>query len=58
MINPTLNQLSAGFDAARSLADASAIYGHLITDDEIRKFVAVIVSAAINAAPPPEGKTS
>jgi len=57
MTSPTLNQLSAGFDAARSLADTSTIYGHLITDDEIRKFVAVIVQAALNAQPT-ERKTS
>lgn len=53
MVNPTLNQLDAGFTAARTLADTSALYGHLITDDEIRKFVALILTAALNAAPTP-----
>ena len=50
-VNPTINQLSAGFDAARALADTSVLYGHLITDDEVRKWVAVILQAALNAAP-------
>jgi hypothetical protein len=63
MSEPTLNQLSAGFDAGRALADSSVIYGHLITDDEVRKWVAVILQAALNApsapaAPAPKGRKS
>jgi hypothetical protein len=50
---PTLNQLDAGFTAGRALADSSAIYGHLITDEEVRKWVAVILQAALSAAPTP-----
>ena len=60
MANPTLNQLDAGFTAGRDLADSS-VYGHMISDDEVRKWVAVILQAALNAAPtpaaPPKGKT-
>jgi hypothetical protein len=55
MPNPTLNQLDAGFTAARALADSSVLYGHLITDEEVRKWVAVILQAALNA-PPTKGK--
>ena len=51
MTNPTLNQLSAGFDAARAVADTSVVYRHLITDDDVRKWVAVILQAALNAEP-------
>jgi hypothetical protein len=52
---PSLAQLDAGFNVARALADTSSVYGHMITDDEIRKFVAVIAQAVINApgTPPP-----
>jgi hypothetical protein len=53
MPNPTLNQLDAGFTAGRALADTSVIYGHLISDDEVRKWVAVILQAALNAPPTP-----
>ncbi len=49
MPEPTLNQLDAGFRAGRALADSSALYGHLITDDEVRKWVAVILQAALVA---------
>lgn len=56
MPEPTLNQLDAAFRAARALADSSPLYGHLITDDEIRKWVAVILTAALEAAAP-EGKS-
>jgi len=58
MANPTLNQLSAGFDAGRALADSS-MYGHMISDDEVRKWVAVILEAALEAddpAPPAPSK--
>jgi hypothetical protein len=50
MPEPTLIQLDAGFKAARALADTSALYGHLITDGEVRNFVAVILQAALEAA--------
>lgn len=56
MVEPTLNQLSAGFDAGRALADSSVVYGHLITDDEVRQWVAVILTAALNAPPMPAPK--
>jgi hypothetical protein len=49
---PTLAQLDASFVAARALANTSSIYGHLIPDDEIRHFVAVILETALNVAPP------
>ena len=49
MPTPSLAQLDAGFNAARQLADTSSVYGHLITDDEIRKFVAVIAEVILNA---------
>ena len=49
MPTPSLAQLDAGFNAARQLADTSSVYGHLITDDEIRKFVAVIAQVILNA---------
>lgn len=52
MTNPTLNQLDAGFTAGRALADSS-VYGHMITDEEVRKWVAVILQAALDAAPTP-----
>ncbi len=56
MANPTLNQLSAGFDAGRALADSS-VYGHMITDDDVRKWVAVILQAALDAEPAPKGRS-
>ncbi len=52
MPEPTLNQLDAGFRAARMLADQSVLYGHLITDDELRTWVANILMAALGAEPP------
>lgn len=55
MVYPTIAQLDAGFTAGRALADSSVIYGHLITDDEVRKWVAVILEAALNV-PTPEVK--
>lgn len=54
MPEPTLNQLDAGFRAARALADSSVLYGHLITDDECRKWVAMILTAALEAPDPEE----
>ena len=54
MANPTLDELSAGFTAGRALADSS-MYGHMISDDEVRKWVAVILQAALEVAPAPKG---
>jgi hypothetical protein len=52
MPDPTFAQLSAGFDAARAVADASA-WGHMISDAEVRTVVAEVLEAALNATPAP-----
>jgi hypothetical protein len=51
MVEPTFAQLSAGFDAARAVADAS-VWGHMISDDEVRTVVAEVLTAALNAPGP------
>jgi hypothetical protein len=53
MPDPTFAQLAAGFDAARAVADAS-VWGHMISDDEVRTVVTEVLQAALNAVPPPK----
>ncbi len=50
MIQPTLEQLNAAFNAARGMIDASG-YGSFVSDEKCREFSAAIVVAVLNPQP-------